>query len=75
MLPLNEKKFIIEDFNTILGDWSIEDELQKLKNDLKHRKTINGQNLIYIMFDCIKRRQKLDEIISILSESFIDIIT
>jgi len=27
LIPLMDKKFDIEDFNTILGDWSIEDEL------------------------------------------------
>jgi hypothetical protein len=33
LLPLIDRKFSIEDFNTILGDWSLEDELNKLKND------------------------------------------
>ena len=70
MLPkLENKLFTIDDFSSIFEDWNIETEFEQLKKELSQNQQIDGEKLIYIIFDFVKRRIKFLEILNQLNQA------
>jgi len=60
--------FKVEDFSAIFSDWNPEVELNSLKEEFIKSNLIQGEKLIYILFDYVKRRVKFIEILKHLKE-------
>ena len=55
---------MIDDFSTIFHEWNIDTELKQIKENLRLKDFIDGEKLIYVLFDFVKRRDKFQEIIN-----------
>ena len=65
MLPKLEKEpFKIDDFSTIFDDWNVEDELKQIIENFELKNFIDGEKLMYVLFDYVKRRNKFLEILN-----------
>ena len=67
-MPLIEKKYKITDFMTIIDQETLQVYFTELEVKFKKEKLIDGNKLIFLIFNYIKNRLDFKQILSIFSK-------